>query len=60
MDDVIKMEVNFCYVKHMELEDRPSSADGWRRRITLNSGFNKCPKEYQFDELKFTMKILGM
>jgi hypothetical protein len=59
-EDDIKMDVNFCKMKHMGLEDRPSSAYGWRRKIALNSGFNKCPNEYQFDELKFMMKILDM
>jgi len=44
----------------MELEGRPSSANGWRHKSALNPTVNECPNEYQFDELKLAIKILDM
>jgi hypothetical protein len=47
-------------VKQLELEERPSSANGWRHNSALNPAVNECPIECQFDELKLAMEILDM
>ena len=44
----------------MELEGRPSFANAWCHKGSLNPRVNECPNEYQFDELKYAMEILDM
>ena len=44
----------------MELEECPSSANGWRHKSFLNPTDSEWPNDYQFDELQLAMEILDM
>jgi hypothetical protein len=44
----------------MELEERPSSAKGWRKNSALNPTDSECQNENQVDELKVAMEIFDM
>jgi len=47
-------------MKHRELEERPTSANGWRHNSALNPAVNEYPNQYQFVELKLAVEILNM